>query len=199
MAVLCSHCGEELMGAVNRCWKCGKPIQSHSGPCDVPPIRRSPITGPLNAPLEAMVLEEPLDREAAPPDNRRGSPFETDATISRVSGASPSPATTPPPPSTTPQKTKRQPGPDYAVTQFASIAAVGLGILAWGVSFRIPIATVCIALFAIGLGVWGLFGYRRGVAIFALLLSCSALAWGAFGSLVQIYQMIYGVHPFAVG
>lgn len=190
MAVLCSHCGEELMGAVNRCWKCGKPIVSHSGPLDVPPVRRSPIVGPLNAPLEATVLDEPTT-VTEPQVLRRGSPFVRNATTLRVAGAQKVERKEAPPTVNSP------PASDAVGPQFASLVAVGLAVVAWGVSFRVPIASVCLALFVIVLGVWGLFGSRRGVAIFALLLGCTALAWGAFGTVVQIYQMMYGVHPFA--
>jgi hypothetical protein len=43
MAVRCSHCGEELMGSVNRCWKCGQQFTSRPGPVGMPPVRRSPV------------------------------------------------------------------------------------------------------------------------------------------------------------
>lgn len=43
MAVRCSHCGEELMGSVNRCWKCGQQFTSRPGPSGMPPVRRSPV------------------------------------------------------------------------------------------------------------------------------------------------------------
>ena len=190
MAVLCSHCGEELMGAVNRCWKCGTPIQSHSGPLDVPPVRRSPIVGPLNAPLEATVLDEATATVVELRGTRRGSPFAKDAaTLRAVGGKKPAREESPP--------VARPIASESVGSQFASIVAVGLAAVAWGVSFRVPIAGVCLAFFVVVLGIWGLFGTRRGVAIFALLLGCTALAWGAFGTLVQIYQMLYGVHPFA--
>jgi hypothetical protein len=42
MSVLCKTCGEELIGVVNRCWKCGTniPISKH---LTKPPIRRQPV------------------------------------------------------------------------------------------------------------------------------------------------------------
>lgn len=192
MAVLCSHCGEELMGAVNRCWKCGKPIVSHSGPLDVPPVRRDPIVGPLNAPLEAMVLDEPTVTVPDSSGIRRGSPFAKGVAPLRVVGNQKPERDTP-----ALASVARTIGPESVGSQFASVVAVGLAFIAWGVSFRIPVASVCLALCVIFLGIWGLFGSRRGVAILALLLGCTALGWGAFGTLVQIYQMMYGVHPFA--
>ena len=58
MSVVCSNCGEELIGAVNRCWKCGTPFirsetvrgHDHQGvgshqsvQLQIPPIRRAPV------------------------------------------------------------------------------------------------------------------------------------------------------------
>ena len=42
MKKTCEQCGEELFGAVNRCWQCGAAVVvAHSS--DVPPIRRRPV------------------------------------------------------------------------------------------------------------------------------------------------------------
>ena len=43
MKVSCSNCGEELLGSVNRCWKCGTAIQPLAGDVQTPPVRRAPI------------------------------------------------------------------------------------------------------------------------------------------------------------
>lgn len=42
MATICSNCGEELIGAVNRCWRCGREFEIDAL-ADVPPVRRSPV------------------------------------------------------------------------------------------------------------------------------------------------------------
>ena len=39
MAVSCAICGEELLGSVNRCWKCGNFVTSHPGDATQPPVR----------------------------------------------------------------------------------------------------------------------------------------------------------------
>jgi hypothetical protein len=41
--VICAHCGEELMGSVNRCWRCGRTFVAEHNPDNLPPIRRRPI------------------------------------------------------------------------------------------------------------------------------------------------------------
>lgn len=42
MKVNCENCGEELLGAVNRCWRCGTVVASAAVEVDLPPIRRTP-------------------------------------------------------------------------------------------------------------------------------------------------------------
>jgi len=39
MAVKCTKCDEELLGAVNRCWKCGQTFAAHPEADGQPPVR----------------------------------------------------------------------------------------------------------------------------------------------------------------
>ncbi len=55
MAVRCSKCGEELLGAVNRCWKCGQMFALHPEIDGTPPVRSE--RPPTNEPLQATVVE----------------------------------------------------------------------------------------------------------------------------------------------
>ena len=43
MAVTCAKCNEPLLGAVNRCWKCGAEFNTQLSSQQVPPIRRTPV------------------------------------------------------------------------------------------------------------------------------------------------------------
>lgn len=77
MSVVCDKCGEELMGAVNRCWKCGTTF-AHVEADDQPPIRRAPILAAYLAPAvpqpaETIYLAETTD-EVSPdqPASSRG-------------------------------------------------------------------------------------------------------------------------------
>jgi hypothetical protein len=55
--VICSHCGEELMGSVNRCWRCGRTFVAEHNPDNLPPIRRRPIPLELvNQSFEELAL-----------------------------------------------------------------------------------------------------------------------------------------------
>ncbi len=89
----CSHCGEELLGAVNRCWKCGQRV--------VPPPPVSDLLVAENVATDALVTTGTATVQAAvgtprqvvmltldevalamakdPP--RRGSPFAMEATL----------------------------------------------------------------------------------------------------------------------
>lgn len=177
------------MGAVNRCWKCGKTMIAHSGPQDIPPIRRKPITGPLDAPLEALVLDDE-SKAAAPPEMRRGSPFTANSATLRVAG----------PIQRAEEEVPRPRRPrtfeSQVASKIAAVASMVLALVAIGVSNAVPIAGVFLSVVVIGFGTWGLFGPRRGIAIFGLILGCIALAWGGFGTAVQIYELMYGIHPF---
>lgn len=42
MAVYCSQCREELLGAVNRCWRCGAAFVPQAGSGQAPPVRINP-------------------------------------------------------------------------------------------------------------------------------------------------------------
>jgi hypothetical protein len=48
MKAHCGYCGEEMMGAVNRCWRCGHRFPATPAADGQPPIRRDPIAGPLD-------------------------------------------------------------------------------------------------------------------------------------------------------
>src|SRR5437764_4561953 len=56
MTVRCSKCGEELLGAVNRCWKCGQTFALRPEIDGRPPVMAEPRP-PDEASLEAIVLE----------------------------------------------------------------------------------------------------------------------------------------------
>ena len=67
MAVVCAKCGEELLGSVNRCWRCGQRAVSTPDAADAPPVRRSPVIlsdnqrrpVPSSSSEEAPTSEEP--------------------------------------------------------------------------------------------------------------------------------------------
>ncbi len=64
MPVHCAKCGEELLGAVNRCWRCGTALVPQSGPAGTPPVRRAPI----EVPLDAAVIDDETSAETEEPN-----------------------------------------------------------------------------------------------------------------------------------
>src|SRR6267142_2000341 len=64
MAVRCSKCGEELLGAVNRCWKCGQMFALRPEIDGRPPVR-SEMPLAAEQTLEAIVVEQAKGNETA--------------------------------------------------------------------------------------------------------------------------------------
>ena len=64
MPVHCAKCGEELLGAVNRCWRCGAALVPQTGPAGIPPIRRAPV----EEPLDAAVIDDETSAESDRPN-----------------------------------------------------------------------------------------------------------------------------------
>src|SRR5687767_14951058 len=64
MAVKCTKCGEELLGAVNRCWKCGQSFAVHPQADGQPAVRLEAAAVGDEQPMEAIVLEDGLAEAA---------------------------------------------------------------------------------------------------------------------------------------
>lgn len=69
MPVHCSKCGELLLGAVNRCWKCGQTLALHPEADGRPPVRANAASGQPTAPPAAGAGA--LSPAAAPAGPRR--------------------------------------------------------------------------------------------------------------------------------
>jgi hypothetical protein len=215
MAVYCSKCGEELLGAVNRCWKCGTPFVAPPVSAEVPPVRRSPVVlGAAPAAHTAAAGEAsslaaeivgtsstaqaangqppgvPTVSAAAMPTRRRGSPFADSHSAGRTG---PTPVTV-----IQPARPYRPPI-DYARPSAATggaVASLILGILSLCGSYYIPLGALVAALLGIGMGLWGLYSERRGLAIAGLLLCCITLAVAGFFGAIDLYTLINGRRPW---
>jgi hypothetical protein len=177
MTVQCAHCGEPLLGSVNRCWKCGRSLIAHAGPADVPPVRRSPIVGPLDGALPAILLDEPAPAglaaaETAPegrPPVRKGSPFAV--------------ATSP----TAPSRRTRSPFsaeiPTYRPnpsTHLAGRMSILLGVIALAIAYPFWPGGLAIAAAGIGFAIWSLNGQKRVAACIGLTVCLSALIFALY-------------------
>ena len=213
MAVKCASCGEELMGAVNRCWRCGHEFVSPTGSSELPPVRPG-------ANLPATSSAPPDDAEGTP--HAEGTPRAEDTPLSQ-------PPTTPTPPRgydrvgspfaaagdaayTVPRMATRVPDavempvyPRHAAATGGAIAAFVLGILSvlgvlllvsgW---FLTAIGVLSTSILGIGLGIWGTYSKRRGYAIAGLLLCCLTLSISGFYCTQELYIAIYGRNPWTI-
>lgn len=213
MAVRCSKCGEELLGPVNRCWKCGQQFAAQAEVGGLPPVRYAPVNLPADvvqaefADAGVVTATVPGDAPTAPPANeiptpaivpssagpigksvRSGSPFVKGAVMQAV--------TTPAFPRNplAPGLSARIPGPPghdpLAVS--GAITGILLGVfalsIAWMQSWISISAAVVIALIGFGMGIWGLYSKRRGWALFGILLSCAAIGLATYTGSILVYQ-----------
>lgn len=216
----CSHCGEELLGAVNRCWKCGQRVIP---PPPTPPVSdflvaeiatagpvvtvdASMVQALVSAPpqLVTLTLDEVAFAMAKDPP-RRGSPFAVEATLvdrkphETYYGAGPYRQVEPisrggrlkPRPAQYPRNTSAVGG----IT-----AALVLGILGLVFLYFSVLGGVTAAI-GLGCAIWGLYDPRRKrLALVALLLCCLVLTIAAWMLGFQVYNALQQpVSPVTAG
>jgi hypothetical protein len=179
MTVRCSKCGEELMGAVNRCWKCGQTFAQRPEIDGRPPVRGdAQSAGEL--PLAAVVLDH-----ASP-----GVPARS-AAIATTGSALPQSA--PPAATYTTERLSFPSTSDFIDAKRTSLTAMGgtIGSLVLGL-FALVLAlfrfeAALIALLGLVLGIWGLYSHKRALALVAMLLCCLAIGLGSYTGANQLY------------
>jgi hypothetical protein len=196
MAVHCAKCGEELMGAVNRCWKCGQVFARRPEMDGLPPVRmeRPPAAG---EPLEAIVLDDTPAGDggeharaapvavAAPPAAGFPLPPPVAPTVQFI----PKPIVAPP--STSQMIEARR---HSLMAMGGTVGAIAVGIFALILAlFRFEAAIV--GLIGLGLGLWGLHSPKRNWALVGLLLCCLAIGLGAYRGANDLYVYIKSQQP----
>ena len=174
MSVRCSKCGEELLGAVNRCWKCGNPLALRPEIDGRPPVR-SQLPVNQQEPLDAIVMEP-------------------DAGLTAATAAGHVPIRAAAVEQQRPQR--RPPTGELIDARRASLMAMGgtvgslvLGLFAAMLSILWPPAAM-IAVLGLGLGIWGLNSPRRNMALVGMLLCCLAIGLGTYGGARALYVHI---------
>ncbi len=76
------------------------------------------------------------------------------------------------------------------------MASVVLGILSGIGATLAPVGAIDTALLGIAMGVWGLFGKRRRLAMAGLVLCGVVLAFSSFSAAISLYRAIHGVSPW---
>lgn len=187
MPVTCANCGEELLGAVNRCWRCGQTALSAPGSGDAPPIRQAPamIITAEAVPLAMIVIDE------------TGAASEgTESPIATPAENAPPPTL---PASTAPQQFGLPP-PRPAVYEqrglvdVAAVASIVLGALALllGVFFS---WSLLLGFVGLGAGLWGFRSRWRQMAVIGLLLSLMGIAGSSARLAYDSFTWWYGQSP----
>ena len=165
-AVHCSKCGEELLGAVNRCWKCGQAFALPPEMDGRPPVRAVAAVG-SSQPLEAIVVEH----------------------VSKTSGSSLSV----PVASSRPIPSRMSSTAELIEARRAGLMAMGgtvtslvLGLFSAVLAALWPPAAI-VAVLGLMMGIWGLSSPRRNWALVGMLLCCLAIGFGTFGMARRIY------------
>jgi hypothetical protein len=191
MAVHCAKCGEELLGAVNRCWKCGQVFARHPETDGLPPVRmeRPPAAG---EPLEAIVLDDAAtgaEAQSQPAVAIAAPPAASFPPIAPAVQFIPKPMA--PPPSTAQIVEARRKG---LVAMGGTIGGIVMGVFALVIA-PFHFLAVIVGLIGIGLGVWGLYSPRRNWALVGLLICCLAIGLGAYRGANDLYVFIKNQQP----
>ena len=243
MTVRCAGCGEEIMGAVNRCWRCGRTFVPQAGVEVVPPVRRSPIAHALvvsnrdaaeqvraersaqaeDLPIVARLSggngedADPVSPETVSPETvspetvspetgagreaetgngnlpgaigaasrRRGSPFAEGVSSRTVKTAR----------AQADGSAVRPVYPRNAAAVGGAIGSIVLGLMSLMACFFTNAAIVT-GLLGLGMGVWGLYSTRRGLAATGVIVCLIALAISSFNGAVDWYTYVNGGSPF---
>ena len=204
MRVTCAECGEELLGAVNRCWRCGRVVTLDAKDGGLPPVRQAPLaprqlaagagTVPRTNREEAGTPGEAMEAAVVDPDTAPicdGSPFsEADPLPARPAEVGQ------PPPTELLVAGQRAAASRSEAAVGGAIAALLLGMLALFAAFFMPIGGLVTSILGLGMGAWGVYSRRRVLALVGLLLCCLALALSGFNGVVELYTYLHGHSPW---
>lgn len=189
MSVRCSKCGEELLGAVNRCWRCGQEFRAPTPSIDVPPIRRPPI------PMELVRGEVALSGAEGNPGVpvRRGSPFAVPSVP---------PAGLPKAPAEYRVSSLRTLGTAPAdqlarqgMAEAAAFASLILGVLSFLTLWLFTWGAIVMGVAGILAGVWGIRSRRRSLALIGLVLCGLVVLASAYSEALELNRL-YGEPDF---
>jgi len=185
MTVRCSRCGEELLGAVNRCWKCGQQFQARPTVDGLPPVRAdvvaaaaAAVSPPAGEVLEARVLDDAAGQQSTAQTFAPSAPVAV--LVAPSQPLPPHPLATPRPPQ--PRVVSR---PTNIAAEGGAYAALLLGLfgllLSWSLFYGALVALV--GLFA---GIWGIYSPRRNLALVGMLLCAIGMGLGTFTGVRQL-------------
>ena len=180
MTVRCSRCGEELMGAVNRCWKCGQAFQVRPTVDGLPPVRADVVAAaaavainPAGQAVEACVLDDAAVGESGQAP-----------TAAPKAPLPPHALTTPQPPRPSVSR-----APTNIAAEGGAYAALLLGLFGLLLSWSLFYGAL-VALVGLLAGIWGIYSPRRNVALIGMLLCAVAMGLGTFTGVRQLNRYL---------
>jgi hypothetical protein len=172
LAVHCGNCGEELLGAVNRCWKCGT-----ASPADVsaPTTNATPTAETANAddPIWAEIIEENADFQST--EHGMEAPIANEQTEAAGQPSYYLPNSGP---------------PRNRLAQSAIGGAIGsvvLGLIGLVGSF-FSVASLVVSTVGFGLGLWGLISDKKALATVGLIICLVAILVGGYQGVRLLYD-----------
>lgn len=158
MAIRCSKCGEELLGAVNRCWRCGQAVVV-APQTPTLAVGSVPVAAGGEQAVEAVIVETAGGRSVP-------NPYV-------MAGQRPAPRMT-----TTGELIDARRAQMMAMG--GTVASLVLGIFGAILAMFWPPAAL-VAVLGLAMGIWGLSSSRRNLALVGMLLCCLAIGIGAYG------------------
>lgn len=177
MTVRCSKCGEELLGAVNRCWKCGQMFALRPEIDGRPPVR-SPAA-PAQEPIPAIIVDSAVPGAAA------ALPVEPSPAGGHVISV-PAPRVVLPRRNTTAEMIEA-----HRLRMMAmggTVASIVMGVFAALLATVWPPVAI-VAVLGLLMGIWGLYSPRRNWALVGMLLCCLAIGIGTYGGVRRLNDM----------
>jgi hypothetical protein len=224
MKARCENCGEELLGAVNRCWRCGAGVAS-AVTVDLPPVRRAPPNLPTPKPAtgedagavptadlpvdedltpvaESALTDSPTDGSpglaARSPSTVFGEPDEVVPLAMLRDSAGSNPAQ-PEVPASAAERLRTGSMSPARSTHYSSIAgaiaSLALGGMSLLLSYFTTLALIPAAM-GVAMGIWGLYSTRRAMALAGIVLCSLVLLISGFRGIVDLYEYRYGHSPW---
>jgi len=218
MVVHCGKCGAELMGAVNRCWKCGRPVTSRADASSAPPVRRPPLRGALEIPpweaLPALIVDDELPSdssavgsEVAPTgaeenslstSKRRRSPFAPGVKLRKTSTRE---AAADDRPSVDPGRRDHSapletPKPSSPIARLSALIAICLGAASFALG-DYPEVAWGLALVGLGFGITAILSRFSVTSVAGVVFCFAAFLWSGYATAIAVYERTYGVSPWS--
>ena len=198
MPVNCSHCGEPLMGSVNRCWRCGQSLVVVAGEPELPPIRRErvelasvPTASLVDSEVDGNSSADSLPTDSSPFNELLQAPVSpratdaAEATRDAISATGSSDAIPVEPARRSPVQPKY---PKKVFAESCAITSVVVGVLT-AFTALLTAWSLIPALVGIVLGIVGLGSERRKTAAVGIAICCAVVLISTARASIWAYRV----------